>query len=275
MKKILTITIITLMFALSATTSYAYWNGGKLSLPPLLSVQHTIKIGQWKKPVSNEHPIGTADPFDIGKLGGIDVVFKDGVYYLVYDHDMGGASMNSPWVNPLKPYGLDYLRNTYYHYENKPSMVRYQNKIYIARHGGAPNDIPNDKEYQAWGLIGSVSVLTWNSQGLTFKGEPYKVGTTVMYNDKLYIRNNFNTEKNPIPGTDMGWNLYNDLYFDQYTVYKSFDWKYVKNMKPVIAAPDKNGEMRLFKLMKETNYINGRLVKPTEDNSVWSPYPYE
>ena len=98
-----------------------------------------------------------------------------------------------------------------------------------------------------WTDLGSIEALTWRKDRIP------KDDTPIYWKGKLYLKNEDFVE-NIEPGTGKGYNLYNELAFDPYTIYERYFWR-DEWQRPVVVYQNK-----VYTLIAETNKKAGNYI---------------
>lgn len=261
MRKFLLLSVLFLLLVLTGSKTLAYWPAGEISSPALFHAPlKEMKIGTWNFSETIEGIIVIPDSGFKGILlrKGELVDWQGNIYYIDRSQSPGwDQDPKDPWNNSLKPYGNLYQKGVYY---DVGSFVIKDGHVFQAKHNGVSNVAPNihiSKEQQHdWKNLGSLESLTWR------KDQEPLMGVPIYWQGHLYFRNEDFVE-NIEPGTGPGYNLYNELAFDEYTIYESYLWRH-QRQQPVVSYQNK-----IYTLITETNKVNGRLIKPGEDARIW------
>lgn len=166
-------------------------------------------------------------------------------YYYVFRNQEWTIDRQDPWRNPFKVYGLDYQAGIYY---KKGSYVQKDGHLFQAYSEGSSNRVPQiNGNPHIWTDLGSIEALTWRKDRIP------KDDTPIYWKGKLYLKNEDFVE-NIEPGTGKGYNLYNELAFDPYTIYERYFWR-DEWQRPVVVYQNK-----VYTLIAETNKKAGNYI---------------
>lgn len=265
MKKILMLGTLLLMLGLLVSTTYSYWQNISIKNNIDTASDISLKIGTFSLP--SIHPIGATEFQENTRYVESNVVYYKDMYLLRYRTGWHDKLPDSPDI--LEGYSGHYRFYSNHHFIQARyfinDLVIMNDIVYRADNGGASNMTPEQSDgWNGWKKIGTISDLKWQ------KTRVYTKGSITYHEQKLYVANEtIQSNQNPEPGVDFGWNLQNTLQYDPFTIYKKSD-----ESPTIVASYDSNGENRLYRLKASSNYKNGIYTQPGQDSTVWDPYPF-